>query len=56
MGRPKLNENDKKGKLGITISKELINKIESETTNKSTFIEMLVINYFKKSTNEKTNN
>lgn len=47
MSRPKLKENDKKGKLGITISKELIEKINLETNNKSTFIEMLVVEYFK---------
>lgn len=47
MARPKLKEDDKKGKLGITISKELIEKINRETNNKSTFIEMLVTEYFK---------
>lgn len=47
MGRPKLKQEDQKGKLGITISKELINKIEAETTNKSKFIEDLIIEYFK---------
>lgn len=47
MARPKLKQEDQKGKLGITISKELINKIEIETNNKSKFIENLVIEYFK---------
>ena len=47
MGRPKLNEEDKKGKLGITLSKELIDKINSVTKNKSNFIEKIIINYFK---------
>lgn len=47
MGRPKLKDNDKKGKLGITISKELINKINKITNNKSLFIEDLIINFFK---------
>lgn len=47
MARPKLNQEDQKGKLGITISKELISKIEAETNNKSKFIEDLVIEYFK---------
>lgn len=46
MGRPKLKEKDKKGKLGITISKVLINKINNVTNNKSVFIENLIINYF----------
>jgi hypothetical protein len=47
MGRPKLKEDDKKGKLGITISKELINKINKMTNNKSVFIEDLIIKFFK---------
>lgn len=47
MARPKLKQEDQKGKLGITISKELIGKIETETNNKSKFIEDLVIEYFK---------
>lgn len=46
MGRPKLKEDDKKGKLGITISKELINKINKITNNKSLFIEDLIIKFF----------
>jgi hypothetical protein len=46
MGRPKLKENDKKGKLGITLSKELINKINSVTNNKSVFIEGLILKHF----------
>jgi len=47
MGRPKINENEKKGKLGITLSKELIKKIDSITNNKSVFIESLIVEYFK---------
>lgn len=47
MARPKLKEDDKKGKLGVTISKELIKKINQKTNNKSTFIEMLITEYFK---------
>lgn len=47
MARPKLNKEDQKGKLGITISKELIQQIESETNNKSKFIENLINEYFK---------
>jgi metal-responsive CopG/Arc/MetJ family transcriptional regulator len=48
MGRPKLKEENKKGKLGISISKELINKIDNITDNKSVFIENLIIKYFTK--------
>lgn len=48
MGRPKLKEENKKGKLGISISKELINKINNITDNKSVFIENLIIKYFTK--------
>lgn len=48
MGRPKLKEENKKGKLGISISKELINKINHITDNKSVFIENLIIKYFTK--------
>lgn len=47
MGRPKINEDEKKGKLGITLSKELIKKIDSITNNKSVFIESLIVEYFK---------
>lgn len=47
MGRPKINEEDKKGKLGISLSKELIKKIDSITNNKSVFIESLIVEYFK---------
>lgn len=46
MGRPKLKVEEKKGKLGISLSKELINKINSITNNKSTFIEDLIKQYF----------
>lgn len=52
MGRPKLNENDKKGKLGISINKILINKLNNETNNKSIFIEGLIMKYFKDKYNE----
>lgn len=47
MARPKLNKEDQKGKLGITISKTLIQQVETETNNKSKFIEDLIIEYFK---------
>lgn len=46
MGRPKLKQEDKKGKLGISLSKELIEKINSVTNNKSIFIEDLIKEYF----------
>jgi len=47
MGRPKLKQEDKKGKLGISLSKEIIKKINSITDNKSTFIEHMINEYFK---------
>ena len=47
MGRPKLKLEDKKIKLGITISRDLNKLIESKTCNKSEFIENLNKNYFK---------
>ena len=46
MGRPKLQEKDKKAKLGITISKELNKLLDKETSNKSWFIENLIQKYF----------
>jgi len=39
MGRPKLNSNEKKSKLGITISKDLNHILSQITNNKSKFIE-----------------
>jgi len=48
MGRPKLKKEEKKGKLGITLSKELIEKINLTTNNKSLFIEKIINDYFKK--------
>ena len=53
MARPKLKQEDKKGKLGISLSKELIDKINSVTNNKSTFIEGLLTKYFESTNNEK---
>ena len=47
MGRPKLSKTDKKIKLGITISKEANEKLEKFTTNKSKFIEDIIIQYKK---------
>jgi hypothetical protein len=43
MGRPKLNESDKKIKLSVTISKEASEKLESLTTNKSKYIETIIL-------------
>ena len=48
MARPKMKQQDKKTKLGISISKEIKNKLEIITNNKSKFIENLIIEYFKK--------
>lgn len=45
MGRPKLNEEDKKIKLSITISKDLVVKLNDVTKNKSNFIESLLKKY-----------
>lgn len=47
MGRPKLQEKDKKERLGITISKELNTLLDKETSNKSAFIEKVLEQYFK---------
>jgi hypothetical protein len=46
MSRPKLKEEDKKIRLGVTISRELYKKIDLETNNKSEFIEKLLTKYF----------
>jgi len=46
MGRPKLEEKDKKSKLGITLPKDLKDKLNS-IANKSNFIESLIHKYFK---------
>lgn len=47
MPRPKLKEEEKKGKIGITLSKELILKLNSITRNKSKYIEDLLLYEFK---------
>ena len=47
MGRPKLNLDEKKSKLGITISQDLNYMLSRITNNKSKFIEDLLLNYFK---------
>ena len=46
MARPKLKEEAKKIRLGVTISRELYGKIDLETNNKSEFIEKLLTKYF----------
>lgn len=46
MGRPKLQDKDKKIKLGITISREINEQLDKETSNKSKFIEELIKKYF----------
>lgn len=46
MGRPKLQDKDKKSKLGITISREINELLDKETSNKSRFIEELIKKYF----------
>ena len=48
MGRPKLKKEDKKGKLGISISKELIKKLDLITNNKSNLIEQIITEYLNK--------
>lgn len=44
MPRPKLKNEDKKIKVSITLSKEINNKLEKLTNNKSNFIEDLIKN------------
>lgn len=46
MGRPKLNESEKKCKLGVTVSKEVYDKINT-VSNKSELIDRLLKEYFK---------
>lgn len=45
MGRPKINENEQKGKIGITLDKKIILKL-NEISNKSKLIEELLTKYF----------
>ena len=47
MGRPKMNKNDKKVKVSITLTKETNNILEELTNNKSKTIENLIIGFFK---------
>jgi hypothetical protein len=55
MARPKIKQEDQKGKLGISISKLLLIKIENETNNKSKFIEDLIKIYFENNANTRRN-
>jgi len=52
MGRPKMKQEEKKTKLGVSISIDIKNKIEILTNNKSKFIEDLIIEYFKNKNDE----
>ena len=46
MGRPKKHENDKKIKIGITIDRELYNRIKIDDLKPSRIIEKLVREYY----------
>jgi metal-responsive CopG/Arc/MetJ family transcriptional regulator len=46
MSRPRLKKEEKKGKLGISLSQDLIKRLNN-IVNKSKFIEDLVNDYFK---------
>ena len=48
MGRPKLKQEDKTGKLGISLSKELIKQLDLITNNKSNLIEQIITEYLNK--------
>jgi len=47
MARPRMKSEEKKTKLGISISRSVKDKIELITNNKSKFIEDLILKYFK---------
>ena len=47
-GRPILPKEEKKIKLSVTISREAYNYLEQNTNNKSTVVENLIIEKFKK--------
>jgi metal-responsive CopG/Arc/MetJ family transcriptional regulator len=47
MGRPKLKLENKKIKLGITITREINELINKHAYNKSEFIELIIKEYFK---------
>ena len=46
LGRPAKNESDKKIKYGISIDKHLFDKMKSEETSVSKFIQRLVKDYY----------
>jgi hypothetical protein len=50
MGRPKLKENEKKIKVGITISNHSFNMLNELTSNKSELIDTLIKEYLNKIT------
>lgn len=52
MGRPALNENEKKKKLSITLTQEVIKYLE-KYSNKSLYIEKLIRNEIKKEYEDK---
>lgn len=47
MPRPKLKKEERKGKIGITLSNEIILKLNTITNNKSRYIEEMLLNEFK---------
>ena len=48
LGRPDKNESDKKIKYGISIDKYLFDRMKSEETSVSKFIQRLVREYYEK--------
>jgi hypothetical protein len=48
IGRPTKNESDKKIKYGISIDKQLFDKMKKEETSVSKFIQKLVREYYEK--------
>jgi len=45
MGRPKLDKKDRKVKLSITLDKDVSRLLDDVTSNKSKFIENLLLKY-----------
>ena len=52
IGRPKIKEEDKKFKLGITIDNEVNDMLNEITNNKSYFINNLIKEYYNKKVNK----
>lgn len=48
MGRPKKKEIDKKVKFGISIRRDLYNKLGKEKVSRSSFIQNLVEEYYER--------